>query len=263
MAKKLKKSVAIIGDSFIDRYCFGEVSRLSPEAPVPILDAKRWEDRGGGAINVANNLFSMGIAPTLFTITSMKLPYRVVTPINCTSLMKTRFITNNYQLLRLDEPKVYSKDDLKNMVYPDPDEWDIIAIVDYNKGIIQEGQMLNHRATIVDSKKNNYLIFSGTQIIKVNEKEWMSSKTHEVFPQAFVTKGREGIDYYESGKWVCNESTETQDVIDVTGAGDTVMASIIYSLCKNIKDPKKIMKLANKAAGKVIKRFGTSVAGKV
>lgn len=256
-------NIAIVGDSFIDRYCFGSVSRLSPEAPVPVLDVERWEDRGGGAINVANNLFSMGIKPTLFTITSMKLPYRVITPRNCTSLIKTRFINNNYQLLRLDEPRVYLKEDLANMDYPISKDWDIIAIIDYNKGIIEEGLKINNRATIIDSKKNNLKIFSGSKIIKINEKEWNETNHHELFPRAFITKGKKGIDYYEFGRYKESQPTKIQEVIDVTGAGDTIMASIISSIVNKIEDPKMIMKLANEAAGKVIKKFGTSVSGKI
>ena len=95
--------VAIVGDSFIDKYCFGEVNRISPEAPVPILDVKRNEVRSGGAMNVALNLNALGVSPTVFTIINVEagqFPFEVVSPINSVPLVKTRFVAQNYQLLR-------------------------------------------------------------------------------------------------------------------------------------------------------------------
>ena len=250
--------VAIVGDSFIDNYIFGEVNRVSPEAPVPVLDVNHKEERGGGAINVANNLFALGVNLTLFTITSMKLPYEVVSPKGCTILKKTRYIGTlgsvRQQLIRVDEPKFYLKEDLKKMIYPSFDDFDIIAFVDYNKGIIKSG-----KATIVDSKKKDLSVFQGSEYLKVNLKEWNESTGGELFSKAFVTKGRKGIDYYENGKLKEKSLVKPKEVLDTTGAGDTVMATLIYCLVHRITDPIKMMELANKAAGIVVSKFGTSV----
>ena len=158
------------------------------------------------------------------------------------------------QIVRVDEPKVYRKEDLKKMVYPTFDEFDIIAFADYNKGIIQKG-----KATIVDSKKKDLSVFAGSEYLKVNLGEWDSAINKDIFPKAFVTKGKKGIDFYEFGSWKMNSPTKVKEVVDVSGAGDTVMAVMIYCLVHGITDPAKMMELANKAAGIVIGKFGTSV----
>jgi len=253
MKNKKNKRIAVIGDSFSDEYIYGKVDRVSPEAPVPVLDVTKHEQRGGGAINVANNLYSLGIDLTLFTITSMKLPYRVVSPSGSNVLKKIRFIGNNFQLLRVDEPPVYMKKDLKRMVYPSFNDFDIIVFVDYNKGIIKGG-----KATIVDSKKRDLSVFKGTEYLKINKKEYAEAINKEIFPSAFITHAEKGINFYEEGEFKLNLPTQVKEVIDVTGAGDTVMATIIYCLVNGIMEPKLIMKLANKAAGIVVAKFGTA-----
>lgn len=246
--------VAIVGDSFLDVYIFGKVKRVSPEAPVPVLDVERKEIRGGGAINVANNLLGLGIEPVVFTITTRDYPFKVVSPQDCTPLLKTRFIGNGFQLLRVDEPPLYKKEDLKKMIYPKTNDFDLVAFVDYDKGIIKGG-----RATIVDSKKKDLSVFKGSEYLKVNKKEFFQARGKNVFKKIFVTEGEEGISYFENGKLKYSEPAQAKEVIDVTGAGDTVTAVVIYCLAKGIKDPQMIMRLANKAAGIVINKFGTSI----
>jgi len=250
------KKVAIVGDSFLDKYCIGEVSRISPEAPVPILDVTKKEMRPGGALNVAKNLFGLGIQPVLFTIINenyiKEFPFKINSPKNCISLIKTRFNALHQQLLRVDDPQAYRQKDLDYMKYPSFSEFDIIAFVDYNKGIIKGGE-----ATIVDTKKKDLSVFKGTQILKINKEEYEEAKNKN-FPQAFITQSEKGINYYENGDFKTNVPANIKEIIDVSGAGDTVMAILIYCLCIGITNPQKIMELANKAAGIVVSRFGTS-----
>jgi len=250
--------IALLGDSFLDEYIYGEIERISPEAPVPVLDVTHREQRGGGAINVANNLYALGVNFTLFTITSMVLPYEVRSPKGCTILRKTRYIgtlgSMRQQIVRVDEPKTYLKEDLKKFIRPSFEEFDIIAFIDYNKGIVDKG-----KATIVDSKKKDLSVFQGSEYLKVNLKEWDECLGRGIFPKAFVTKGRKGIDYYEFGQFKQNSPTQAKEVVDVSGAGDTVMAVMIYCLVHGITNPAEMMNLANKAAGIVISKFGTSV----
>jgi len=253
MKNKKYKKTAIVGDSFIDEYIYGKVDRVSPEAPVPVLDVTKHEQRGGGAINVANNLYSLGIDLTLFTITSMKLPYKVVSPKGVSDLKKVRFIGNNFQLLRVDEPPTYMKKDLKRVTYPSFDDFDIIVFVDYDKGIITGG-----KATIVDSKKKDLSVFEGTEYLKINRKEYSEAVNKEIFPNAFITQAEKGISFYEYGDFRKNIPTKVKEVIDVTGAGDTVMATIVYCLVEGITKPESIMELANRAARIVVGRFGTA-----
>jgi len=250
-----QKKVAIIGDSFVDRYCEGSVDRISPEAPVPVLNAHKWFSLGGGAINVANNLMALGLRPTLFTITDMQLPYEVVSPKDAKPLYKTRFVCNKHQLLRVDEPDRYLQQDIQRIERPSFNDFDIIAFADYDKGIINGGQ-----ATIVDTKKKDLSVFEGSAFLKINQKEFEESKNHKAFKSMFITKGEGGIDYYHNGNKLLNSPARAKDVIDVTGAGDTVMAAIIYCLATGVEKTSHIMKIANKAAGIVVSKFGTSVA---
>jgi len=244
--------VAIVGDSFTDKYRIGNANHISSEAPVLILDVDRVESRGGGVLNVANNLMGLGIVPTVFTITNLEFDYPIISPPKCTPLVKLRLIAENYQLLRVDDPKVYLQKDIDRMRYPDFKDFDIIAFIDYNKGTIKGG-----KATIVDTKKNDLSVFKGSKFLKINKKEWNRVKNKNVFPKAFITKGPDGIDYYKDGQLLSSARNGVKEVVDVTGAGDTVMATMIYCLTQGINNPMEMMKLANKAAGIVISKFGT------
>jgi len=248
--------VAIVGDSFIDEYRFGKVERISPEAPVPIIDVERTEIRAGGALNVAINLMGLGIIPVVFTIIddefARDFDFEIISPKRCQSLRKTRIVAQRQQLLRIDEPSVYRPEDLEGILLPNPCDFEVIAFVDYDKGFIKGG-----KATIVDSKKKDLSVFKGTEILKINQFEFAEAKNPD-FPQAFITRAEKGIDYYENGKFVENVPADVKEVIDVTGAGDTVMSILIFCLLNGIRNPRKMMELANKAAGIVISRFGTS-----
>lgn len=247
------KKIAIIGDGFTDRYVYGNVDRISPEAPVPVFDYLREESRGGGAINVANNLFAMGIIPTLFTITDLELPYPVITPKNIVPIVKTRYIVNDrYQIMRVDSATKFRKEDIDRMERPTFNDFDIIVFSDYNKGILEGGV-----ATIVDTKKKDLSVFKGSKYIKINKKEYESSFNHDAVEGVFVTLGEDGMKYVtkDGGKYC---PTTKSEIIDVTGAGDTALAAITYCLATGEEDIEKIMNYANKCSGEVVKKFGTS-----
>jgi len=243
--------IAILGDSFTDEYVFGSVERLSPEVPVPVLDVKNKETRGGGAILVGDNLHALGIDLTLFTITNLKRQYKIVSPKGCSALRQTRYIGNNLQLLRVDEPPSYPKKDLKEMVYPTFDDYEIIAFIDYNKGIIKGG-----KASLVDTRERDLSVFAGSDILRMSQKEFSNAYNTDTFSQSFITKGNTGMDYYENGNFVFNEPTKIKETVDISGAGATVTAVLIYCMLKGIDEPKEIMSLANKAAGVVINKIG-------
>jgi len=243
--------VAIIGDSFTDEYVFGNVDRLSPEVPVPILDVKKREIRGGGAILVADNLYGLGVNFTLFTITNLKRPYKIISPKGSSVLRQTRYVGNNLQLLRVDEPPCYLKKDLKRLVYPSFDDFEIIAFIDYNKGIITKG-----KASVVDTRERDLSVFSGSKILRMNQKEFSEAYNKEIFPEAYITAGKEGINFYKKGQFFFNEPAQVKEVVDISGAGATVTAVLIYCLVKGIQDPKKIMNLSNQAASITINKLG-------
>ena len=244
--------VAIVGDSFTDIYCAGEVTRISPEAPVPVLDVKERTQKPGGALNVAFNLYSLGIQTDVYTISDWQLPFNIISPINAQALTKTRFVAQGHQLLRVDEPERYSKLDLKRMKYPKKKDYDIIVFSDYDKGVIKGGE-----CTFVDSKKTDLSVFKA-QVLKINSLEKSKATGLSLFPEAYITKGKGGIDYFKDGKRQFNEQSQAKEVIDVSGAGDTVMAILVYCKVNGITNPVEIMKLANKAASAVVSRFGTA-----
>ena len=245
--------VALVGDGFTDLYIEGSVERLSPEAPVPLLDVESKRTVLGGVLNVAQNLLGLGIVPTVFTITDLEADFPIVSPSNVVPLVKTRFATEFHQLLRVDEPKVYRQEDVDRMVYPSFSDFDIIAFIDYCKGTVKGG-----KATIVDTKKKDLSVFKGSQILKVNQREWEGVEDIGVFPEAYVTMGKRGIAYYQKGQELTREENTAREVIDVTGAGDTVMAVLIYCIVNGIDSPIERMTLANKAAGYVVSKFGTA-----
>ena len=249
-----QKRIAIVGDSFTDIYCKGTVNRISPEAPVPVLDVGSWFSVGGGAVFVANLLHSLRVTPVLFTITDLGLPYEVVSPKNCTPLKKTRFVCEGHQLLRADEPARYLEGDLIRMEYPDPKDFDIIAFIDYDKGVVKGGQ-----ATFVDTKKPDLSVFHGSRILKVNNKEFAASKNHDAFKEIVVTKGAEGMDYIKNGVVLDSHPSMAHEVIDVTGAGDVVSAIFLQCLADGIEDMSLIMKHANKAASIAVSKLGNYV----
>ena len=201
--------VALVGDAFTDRYVFGNVERISPEAPVPILDVESVEERPGGVLNVAANLLALGIEPTVFTISDYKLNCKIVSPLPCTSLKKTRLMASDHQLLRVDNPKVYYEEDLSRMEYPSFEDFDIIAFVDYNKGVINGGV-----ATIVDSKKNDLSVFKDTEYLKINQKEFSKALNTTGFKYSFITKGEDGIDYYKNGVLDSSCGTKAKKIVD-------------------------------------------------
>ena len=181
-----------------------------------------------------------------------EFPFPVKSPKDCLSLVKTRFNAGGQQLLRVDEPLVYRPEDLDRMERPSFSEFDIIAFADYDKGTIVGG-----KATIVDTKKKDLSVFKGTNILKINRKEYDEAFNAD-FPQSFITQSENGINYYKDGIFKDSAPAKAREVIDVSGAGDTVMAVIIYCLSIGLTNPQKIMELANKAAGIVVSRFGTS-----
>jgi len=251
------RKIVLIGDAFTDYYYFGTAERLSPEAPVPVLDVEREEIRLGGVLNVAMNCVGLGLPVVVYTITDLqkKCPFKVISPSTSSPLVKARFIVRNQQLLRVDKPKVYKEADLKKFreITPDINKEDLVALIDYDKGVVQGG-----KAHLVDSKKKDLSVFQGSQILKVNKKEYDAAIGKENFPEAYVTAGPEGIFYYRNGSLINSMPTDAKEVIDVTGAGDTVTATILFCLFHGITNPSEIMELANKAAGIVISRLGTS-----
>ena len=230
--------VLLIGDSCTDVYVYGDVKRINPEAPVPILEPKREERTEGMAWNVYNNLNALGVYVDMVTQDE--------------DITKTRYIheTSNQQILRLDEEsEVIPLDD----EVPDG-EYDALVISDYNKGFITQTKLFelcnNFDGPIfIDTKK---IAIPGNAFIKVNEYEFKKI-THFIPENMIITKGGEGTEY--QGKLYPAEKVK---VFDVVGAGDRFLAALTYGYLK-FGSLEEAIPLANRAAAIAVSHTGTYV----
>ena len=233
--------VLLIGDSCEDRYFYGDVKRLSPEAPVPILEYKRGVTTQGMAWNVFNNLDAFGVEIDILT--------------NEEEIIKTRFIDekSNQQILRSDE-----EPEIKPFPYEFPQgNYDALVISDYDKGFITQPKLFElsnwfQGPVFIDTKKT---CIPGNAFIKVNESEFKKI-THFIPDNMIITKGGEGTEY--QGKLY---PAQKVNVFDVVGAGDTFLAALTYGYIKYGRIDKAIP-LANKAAAVAVSHRGTYVLTK-
>ena len=249
--------VLLIGDSCTDVYVYGDVKRLNPEAPVPILEPKRQDTTRGMAWNVYNNLTAFGMSVFMLT--------------NEEEITKTRYIDekSNQQILRVDdEPEIvplpYKEPFIDDRsayhkpphVVPPKDWYDIMVISDYNKGYITQEKLFElvdwfEGPIIIDSKKTN---LPDNCYIKVNDLEYDKLETKN--DNVIITRGGKGTEY--QGK---SYPAEKVNVFDVVGAGDTFLAALTYGYLK-YKSMEEAIPFANKAAAIAVSHTGTYVLTK-
>ena len=233
--------VLLIGDTCEDRYFYGDVKRLNPEAPVPILEYKRAVTSKGMAWNVRENLRSFGV--------------EVYTSTHPEEIIKTRYIDekSNQQIMRYDE-----EPEITPISFEFPDEWkstyDALVISDYDKGFITQEKLFElsnwfQGPVFIDTKK---ICIPGNAFIKVNESEFKKI-THFIPDNMIITKGGEGTEY--QGKLY---PAEKVNVFDVVGAGDTFLAALTYGYLKYGRIEEAIP-LANKAAAVAVSHRGTYI----
>ena len=232
--------VLLIGDSCTDVFVYGDVKRLNPEAPVPILEPKREKRTEGMAWNVYNNLNALGVYVDMVTQDE--------------DITKTRYIheTSNQQILRLDEESEVTPLDDEVL----DGEYDALVISDYDKGFISQTKLFelcnNFDGPIfIDTKK---IAIPGNAFIKVNEYEFKKI-THFIPENMIITKGGEGTEY--QGKLYPAEKVK---VFDVVGAGDTFLAALTYGYLK-YGSIEEAIPLANRAAAIAVSHTGTYVLG--
>lgn len=233
--------VLLIGDSCTDRYVYGSVKRLNPEAPVPILDYKRTETRQGMCWNVYNNLKSFGLQVHMLT--------------NKEKIVKTRYIDEktNQQILRVDEEVV-----CEPMSYELPDEtYDAVVISDYDKGFVSNKKLFEivykvKCPVFIDTKKTVFPTHNC--YIKINDLEY--SKLNQNYDNLIITRGSKGAEY--DGILYPGEKV---NVYDVVGAGDTFLAALTFGYLKygRIEDA---IPFANQAAAIAVSNPGTYVLTK-
>ena len=297
-----KTKVFLIGDIMLDRYVFGKVSRISPEAPVPVFLAKSFREVLGGSGNVLNNLVSLGTKTSYLSIIgkdengekiknllkSLKVSKYILTiDKSRKTTTKTRYVSNSQQIIRVDEESTDNiSKKIENELIKKIDTLlknkDVIVISDYNKGlitkrlceyIINKGNLLKI-PVIIDPKNENFNIYKNSTLITPNQLE--ASKISQMYldndeetercgkmimkkyniKNVLVTRGDKGLSLI-TRKESFHSPTISKEVYDVSGAGDTVLAVIASCIPNNI-DKIKSLTLANKAAGKVIGKVGTS-----
>ena len=233
--------VLLIGDSCTDVYVYGDVKRLNPEAPVPILEPKREQTSQGMAWNVFNNLNAFGVDVDMVT--------------NEETIIKTRYVDekSNQQILRVDEEGDVKKLELE-FTNDGMGDYDALVISDYNKGFITQEQLIELSSrfvgpVFVDTKKKT--IPEGV-FVKINEIEFEKLE-HYNSDNLIITRGGKGTEY--RGKLY---PAEKVNVFDVVGAGDTFLAALTFGYLSHLSIDKAIP-IANKAASIAVSHTGTYV----
>ncbi|GAB4363272.1 MAG: D-glycero-beta-D-manno-heptose-7-phosphate kinase [Calditrichia bacterium] len=295
------KKIIVIGDLMVDEYLWGKVTRISPEAPVPIIGIDSEQIRFGGAANVAYNLIGLHAHPILMGVVGddrmgeifqamlreNNLPSDgvIVSPDRPTTV-KTRIIGNNQHIARVDkestEPiSAEMQDILYEKMVDYIDEVEAVIIQDYNKGVIVPNlveritNLANRHGKYitVDPKFENFLTFKEVTLFKPNTKEAEEAlairiRNDEDFIAAgkcllkkleckavLITRGSRGMALFQNDGEITFVDARARKVADVSGAGDTVIATFTYALCGGAS-MKEAVTMANYAAGLVCEEVG-------
>jgi len=289
--------VLVVGDVMLDRYWFGDVERISPEAPVPIVHVSRTDERPGGAANVARNAASLGARVTLLSVVGNDEAGRSlerlvaaqgVRPLfqvdaGFPTIVKLRVISRQQQLLRIDfetppgnEILAAKLAEYESLV----PEADVIILSDYGKGglthiarMIELARGLG-KPVLVDPKGEDFSKYRGATLLTPNRSEfrqvagrWRDEAEFIAKAQALraqlaltgllVTRSEEGMTLFLD-RSVHHTPTLAQEVFDVSGAGDTVIATLGAMLAAGADLP-TATRVANQAAGIVVGKLGTAV----
>lgn len=290
----------VVGDVMLDRYWFGDVSRISPEAPVPVVKVERSEERLGGAANVARNATALGSATSLLSVVGedeagrslsrllreggIDANLHVDSAIDTT--VKLRVIGRQQQLLRIDFETVPSHEVLRTKL----EEFerrvagcDVVVLSDYGKGgLVHISDMIRlaraaDKPVLVDPKGDDYSKYAGATVITPNRSElrevvgrWSSESELTAKAQKLrgdlgleallVTRSEEGMTLFLDGE-VVHQHAQAREVFDVSGAGDTVIATLAVMLGGGASWADAI-RAANLAGGIVVGKLGTAVVSR-
>lgn len=291
--------VLVIGDIMLDRYWFGNTSRISPEAPVPVVHIKETEDRPGGASNVALNVTALGGNAVLLGLAGKDEQAEILqenlqqAKVKCyfqkvskaPTINKLRVISHNQQLIRLDFEENFHDTDIKQLLTDYNKQLaiaNIVIISDYGKGIakhipefIQKAKALNV-PVLVDPKGLDFGIYRDATLITPNFSELTAivgvcknEKDIEAkgiklirdngLEAVLVTRGAKGMSLIQANGDALHIPTQAREVYDVTGAGDTVIAALGTALAAGENLTNAVM-LSNAAAGIVVKKLGAATA---
>lgn len=288
--------VLVVGDAMLDRYWFGAVDRISPEAPVPVVRISREEERLGGAANVALNVKTLGARSTLLTVVGDDEPARTLRGLleaqgvasllgsdpRLYTIVKLRVIGRSQQLIRIDFENLPDHEVLAGMltdyerVLPDHDA---VLFSDYGKGGLTHIPRMIELAraagkpVLIDPKGSDYSRYAGATVITPNRAElaevvgsWSSETQLEEKAQALrrelridglmLTRSEDGMSLFDAAGHI-QVPAQAREVFDVTGAGDTVIATLASMLACGL-GLREAMPIANRAGGIVVGKFGTA-----
>lgn len=245
----------VIGDSCTDVFVYGDCTRLSPEAPVPVLEPRQVIENAGMAGNVYKNLLSLfGDGIDILT--------------NTQEVTKTRYvdIKTNIPLVRIDtNDKITEKVDLSQV---DLSSYDGVLVIDYNKGFLSNEDIeeigKKSKFSYIDTKKyKDTEFFQYFDFVKMNEVEWEVCQKHgtdynQLKSKLIITRSQKGCEWNGSLYSVDN----TVEVRDVSGAGDTWSSAFIYHIFMGDGDVEHAIQFANKAATLVVQKRGVSIINK-
>ena len=297
LAAARKSRVLVVGDVMLDRYWFGDVHRISPEAPVPVVKVERSDERLGGAANVARNAAALGAQTTLLSVVGDDEPGQTIkrlleasgirTTLHVDSAFKTtiklRVIGRQQQLLRIDFEETPSHEVLTGKLEEFKrllKDTDIVILSDYGKGGLTHIADMIAAARdagvmiLVDPKGEDYARYAGATMLTPNRGElrqvvgsWTSDADLKLRANALreklgldallLTRSEEGMTLFRR-EGMLNFDAQAREVFDVSGAGDTVIATLGVLLGGGIGMPEAVG-MANRAGGIVVGKLGTAV----
>jgi D-beta-D-heptose 7-phosphate kinase/D-beta-D-heptose 1-phosphate adenosyltransferase len=293
----------VIGDLMLDRYIWGQVRRISPEAPVPVVHIMRESVSPGGAGNVATNVHALGGQVVACGIIGRDHDGRrllreltaqgvnvagVVTDGASMTISKTRIIAHNQQVVRLDREPHEARNSqgqakIRTFVQKHLGDFDVIVVSDYGKGVV-DAELLALLAELrkrcpfvylIDPKQRNFAHYRGASLVKPNKEEAGLATGTDIHDESallqagahllelwqaeavLVSRGEEGMSLFKRSGRVQHFPTTAHEVFDVTGAGDTVLATCAVALGAGASFEEATI-LANHAAGVVVGKVGTA-----
>ncbi|PTQ71028.1 bifunctional D-glycero-beta-D-manno-heptose-7-phosphate kinase/D-glycero-beta-D-manno-heptose 1-phosphate adenylyltransferase HldE [Pseudomonas sp. GV071] len=289
-------AVLVVGDVMLDRYWHGGTSRISPEAPVPVVRVDQIEDRPGGAANVALNIAALGAPARLVGVTGedeaaeslsaslqgAKVQAHFQRIAGQPTIVKLRVMSRHQQLLRMDFEEPFKTDTvaLTAAVESQLDGIKVLVLSDYGKGALKNHQELIQVArarnipVLADPKGKDFAIYRGASLITPNLNEFetivgrcadeaeLVAKGAELMRELelgalLVTRGEHGMTLLRPGHPALHLPARAREVFDVTGAGDTVISTLAASIAAGEELPQAVA-LANLAAGIVVGKLGTA-----
>ncbi len=288
--------VLVVGDVMLDRYWFGDVSRISPEAPVPVVKVERTEERPGGAANVARNITALGARAVLLSVVGADEAGAALTRLladsavdaslhedaQLSTTVKLRVIGRQQQLLRIDFENAPAHEVLQAKLAEfrlRVGDCDVVILSDYGKGgLAHIGEMIRlaraeGKPVLVDPKGDDYARYTGASVITPNRSElrevigrWKDEadlaarigklRAELKLDALLLTRSEEGMTLFTDFR-VRHEAARAREVYDVSGAGDTVIATLAVMMACG-RSLEEAVYWANRAAGVVVGKLGTA-----